>query len=141
MESLDIHLKDLILRDLHKTPKKKRIQFDIFDELQISLSTEQLIGYRKQLVMEGLITEENPEDLDSPIEVTPKGYEVIHLHGSYGTFINSIQQAEVLRKESEKLQAQNLKLKKYSTIITITLSILSFITGILLSDLIKGIIK
>ena len=88
--------------------------------------------------MEGLITEENPEELDSPIEVTPKGYEVIHLHGSYGTFINSIQQAEVLRKESEKLQAQNLKLKKY---ITITLSILSFITGILLSDLIKGIIK
>ena len=80
MESLDIHLKDLILRDLHKTPKKKRIQFDIFDELQISLSTEQLIGYRKQLVMEGLITEENPEELDSPIEVTPKGYEVIHLH-------------------------------------------------------------
>lgn len=55
--------------------------------------------------MEGLITEENPEDLDSPIEVTPKGYEVIHLHGSYGTFINSIQQAEVLKKESEKLQA------------------------------------
>ena len=48
--------------------------------------------------MEGLITEENPEELDSPIEVTPKGYEVIHLHGSYGTFINSIQQAEVLRK-------------------------------------------
>lgn len=75
------------------------------------MSTEQLIGYRKQLVMEGLITEENREELDSPIEVTPKGYEVIHLHGSYGTFINSIQQAEVLRKESEKLQAQNLKLK------------------------------
>lgn len=49
------------------------------DELQTKLFPEQLISYRKQLVMEGLITEEEPDEVHSLVEITPKGYEAIKL--------------------------------------------------------------
>ena len=83
MKSLDTHFKDIILRDLYKDPRKKRIQQDIMDKLQTKLFPEQLISYRKQLVMEGLITEEEPDEIHSLIEITPKGYEAIEKYGSY----------------------------------------------------------
>ena len=137
MDSLGTHFKDIILRDLYCDPRKKRIQYDILDKLQIKLFPEQLISYRKQLVMEELVTEDYPDEIDSPIEVTPKGYELIHLHGSYDAYINSMKQDEELRKESERLQAKYLRLKIYNTVITIFCTIISFIAGILLSGPIK----
>lgn len=137
MESLEIHFKGIILSDLYCDPRKKRIQYDILDKLQIKLLPEQLISYRKQLIMEGLITEDFPDEIDSPVEITPKGYEIIHLHRSYDAYINSMKQDEELRKESERLQAKYLKLKIYNTVITIFCTIISFIAGILLSSPIK----
>ena len=139
MESLEIHFKGIILSDLYCDPRKKRIQYDILDKLQIKLLPEQLISYRKQLIMEGLITEDCPDEIDSPVEITPKGYEIIHLHRSYDAYINSMKQDEELRKESERLQAKYLKLKIYNTVITIFCTIISFIAGILLSGPIKQI--
>ena len=37
MESLEIHFKGIILSDLYCDPRKKRIQYDILDKLQIKL--------------------------------------------------------------------------------------------------------
>ena len=129
MESLEIHFKGIILSDLYCDPRKKRIQYDILDKLQIKLLPEQLISYR--------ITEDCPDEIDSPVEITPKGYKIIHLHRSYDAYINSMKQDEELGKESERLQAKYLKLKIYNTVITIFCTIISFIAGILLSGPIK----
>ena len=131
MEPLETHFKGIILSNLYRDPHKKRIQHDIMDELQTKLFPEQLISYRKQLVMEGLITEEEPDEVHSLVEITPKGYEAIQTFGSYQAYI----------AESEVMKSRYLRLKTISIVITTLLSILSFITGILLSDLVKGIIK
>ncbi|RGZ29952.1 hypothetical protein DW991_23215 [Bacteroides thetaiotaomicron] len=111
------------------------------DELQTKLFPEQLISYRKQLVMEGLITEEEPDEVHSLVEITPKGYEAIQTFGSYQAYIADQQKAIKLQRESEVMKSRYLRLKTISIVITTLLSILSFITGILLSDLVKGIIK
>ena len=138
MEPLETHFKGIILSNLYRDPRKKRIQHDIMDELQTKLFPEQLISYRKQLVMEGLITEEEPDEL---VEITPKGYEAIQTFGSYQAYIANQQKAIKLQRESEIMKSRYLRLKTISIVITTLLSILSFITGILLSDLVKGIIK
>lgn len=91
--------------------------------------------------MEGLITEDVPDEIDSPVEIPPKGYDIIHLHGSYDGYIKSMRQDEELRKESERLQAKYLKLKMYHTIFTIICTIGSFIAGILLSGPIKELLQ
>lgn len=141
MEPLETHLKGIILSNLYRDPRKKRIQHDIMDELQTKLFPEQLISYRKQLVMEGLITEEEPDEVHSLVEITPKGYEAIQTFGSYQAYIADQQKAIKLQRESEVMKSRYLRLKTISIVITTLLSILSFITGILLSDLVKGIIK
>lgn len=140
MESLDNHFKDIILRDLFKTPAKKRIQSDIMDVLDIKLLPEQLISYRKQLVMEGLITEEDPENLHSSIEITTKGYNVIQVFGSYQAYIANEQKAVKLQRENEIMKSRYLRLKTISVIVTTVLAILSFIAGILLSNQVKELL-
>ena len=47
MESLEIHFKSIILSDLYCDPRKKRIQYDILDKLQIKLLPEQLLEFIK----------------------------------------------------------------------------------------------
>lgn len=90
--------------------------------------------------MEGLITESNPNEEDSPIEATLEGYKVIQLYGNYMDYVKAKKKEVSLSRESQKMQQKYLKLKFVCTIITIILSILSFITGILLSDRIQNIL-
>ena len=141
MESLDIHFKDIILRNLYVSPHKKRIQYDILDELQITLFPEQLRGYRKQLVMEGLIIEENPNEIDSPIEIPPEGYQAIQIFGSYQSYIADKQDAMQMERKNEKLKLKYMKLRNINIIVTILLTFLSFIAGILLSDQVKKLLQ
>lgn len=141
MDPLETHFKDIILRDLYKDPRKKYIQRDIMDYLDVKLFDVQLTSYRKQLVMEGLITEEDPDKVHSLIEITPKGYNAIQTFGSYQAYIADQQKAIKLERESAIMKSRYLKLKTISIVITTLLSILSFIAGILLSDQIKGILK
>ncbi|KAB4494217.1 hypothetical protein GAC87_13415 [Bacteroides thetaiotaomicron] len=128
MEPLETHFKGIILSNLYRDPRKKRIQHDIMDELQTKLFPEQLISYRKQLVMEGLITEEEPDEVHSLVEITPKGYEAIQTFGSYQAYIANQQKAIKLQRESEIMKSRYLRLKTISIVITTLLSILSFIT-------------
>jgi hypothetical protein len=121
-------------------PQKQRIQKDIMSRLDTVLLPVQIISYRKQLVMEGLITESNPNEEDSPIEATLEGYKVIQLYGNYMDYVKAKKKEVSLSRESQKMQQKYLKLKFVCTIITIILSILSFITGILLSDRIQNIL-
>lgn len=141
MDSLETHFKDIILRDLYKDPCKKYIQRDIMDYLDVKLFDVQLTSYRKQLVMEGLITEENPDNVHSLIQITPKGYNAIQTFGSYQAYIADQQKAIKFERESAIMKSRYLKLKTISIVITTLLSVLSFIAGILLSDQIKEILK
>jgi hypothetical protein len=130
MKSLDTHFKDIILRDLYKDPRKKRIQQDIMDKLQTKLFPEQLISYRKQLVMEGLITEEEPDEIHSLIEITPKGYEAIEKYGSYQSFLAAKTTEIINNTKLTTLNIKQLRIKNLSILINIILAIL----GILLTS-------
>ena len=99
------------------------------------------MNYKLNYFLEGLITEEEPDEVHSLVEITPKGYEAIQTFGSYQAYIANQQKAIKLQRESEIMKSRYLRLKTISIVITTLLSILSFITGILLSDLVKGIIK
>lgn len=141
MESLHIHFKDIILRNLYSDPRKKRIQQDIMDWSGTKLHDAQLISYRKQLVKEELITEEEPDAVDSLIEITSKGYEAIQAFGSYQAYIADQQRVIKLQRESEIMKSRYLKLKTISVVVTTLLTALSFIAGVLLSDQVKELIQ
>lgn len=130
MESLDTHFKDIILRDLYKDPCKKRIQHDIMDWIDIRLTDIQLITYRKQLVMEGLITEEKPDEVHSLIAITPKGYEVIERYGNYQSFLEAKEMDTINNTKLTTLNIKQLRIKNLSILINIILAIL----GILLTS-------
>lgn len=140
MESLDVHFKNIILQNLYRNPCKKRIQQDIMDRLDTKLFDVQLVMYRKQLVMEGLIIEENPNEVHSFIEITPKGYKAIQTFGSYQSYLSHQQKGIKIQRENEIMKSRYLKLKTISILITTLLTVLSFIAGILLSGPIKELL-
>lgn len=129
MDSLETHFKDIILRDLYKDPRKKRIQRDIMSWYNVTLHDLQLISYRKQLVMEGLITEEEPDEVHSLIEITPKGYEAIKKYGSYQSFLDANTIDAINNTKLTTLNIKQLRIKNLSILINIILAIL----GILLT--------
>lgn len=129
MDSLETHFKDIILRDLYKDPRRKRIQRDIMSWYDINLLDTQLISYRKQLVMEGLITEEDPDEVHSLIEITPKGYEAIKKYGSYQSFLDANTMDAINNTKLTTLNIKQLRIKNLSILINIILAIL----GILLT--------
>lgn len=129
MDSLETHFKDIILRDLYKDPRKKRIQRDIMSWYNVTLYDIQLISYRKQLVMEGLITEEDPDEVHSLIEITPKGYEAIKKYGSYQSFLDANTMDAINSTKLTTLNIKQLRIKNLSILINIILAIL----GILLT--------
>lgn len=110
------------------------------DKLDTKLFDVQLVMYRKQLVMEGLIIEENPNEVHSFIEITPKGYKAIQTFGSYQSYIYHQQKGIKIQRENEIMKSRYLKLKTISILITTLLTVLSFIAGILLSDPIKELL-
>ncbi|WP_212114264.1 hypothetical protein [Bacteroides pyogenes] len=129
MKSLETHFKSIILSDLHHDPRKKRIQHDIMSWIGVNLMDVQLMAYRKQLVMEGLITEESPDEIHSFIEITPKGYEAIEKYGSYQSFLEA-QTMEITNKTKlTTLNIKQLRIKNLSILINIILAVL----GILLT--------
>ena len=91
--------------------------------------------------MEGLIIEENPNEIDSPIEITPEGYQAIQIFGSYQSYIADKQDAMQMERKNEKLKLKYMKLRNINIIVTILLTFLSFIAGILLSDQVKKLLQ
>jgi hypothetical protein len=129
--------KGIILSALYRNPTKKRIQHDIMDPLEVRLFPVQLLSYRKQLVMEGLITDDGSNEVDALIEITPKGYEAIQQYGGYMEY----REAQLKEKENklayQELERKYLRYKIRSILVAIVLSIASFITGILLSNQVR----
>lgn len=121
MDGFDDNFKNTISLDLYKSPLKKRIQYDIFDLLNIRLYPSQLKSYRKQLVVEELITEYNPDEEDSFIEITPEGYKAIQVYGDYMNYIKAKQREVSLSITNQEMQQKYLKLKIISTATTIIL--------------------
>lgn len=141
MDSFDDNFKNTILLDLYKSPLKKRIQYDIFDLLNIRLYPSQLKSYRKQLVAEGLIKEENSDEEDSPIEITPEGYRAIQLFGTYQEYLKESKKMALSEREVLYLKERNIRLRNLNIIVGTICFIVGSISGILLSDPIKSILK
>ena len=141
MDSLDTHFKDIILRDLYTRPYKKRIQQDIMCWLNVNLTPEQLISYRKQLVVEGLIIDLCPEQDDPPIEITPEGYKAIQYFGTYQNYCQESKKMAMSEREVQYLKERNIRLKNLNIIVGTICFIIGSISGILLSAPIKNILK
>lgn len=127
MESLDTHFKGIILSAFRRDPRKKRIQHDIMDWIDVKLTDIQLITYRKQLVMEGLITEEEPDEVNSLIEITPKGYDIIEKYGNYQSFLAAKAIDTINNTKLTTLNIKQLRIKNLSILINIILAILGIL--------------
>lgn len=138
---LGVKMKNTILCDLYKLPVRKRIQKDIFTPLDIHLHSVQLFTYRKQLVAEGLVQEFNPAEEDCEIEITTKGYEAIQLHGNYQNYCMEKKKQVLSERSLQYLKERNLRLKNLNIIISIISFITGSITGVLLSDPIRNILR
>lgn len=137
MNNTDDDNKSVILETLHRIPDKLSIKKDIFDVLRKDIQLKQIVLYRKQLIKEGLITEENPDDPDSRVEITTEGYNAIEFYGNYIAYKKEQEKLYKSRKNLEYLREKNVRLNNINVII----GIISFIAGILLSDPIKSILK
>ena len=80
--------------------------------------------------MEGLITEEEPDEIHSLIEITPKGYEAIEKYGSYQSFLAAKTTEIINNTKLTTLNIKQLRIKNLSILINIILAIL----GILLTS-------
>ena len=98
--------------------------------IDVKLTDIQLITYRKQLVMEGLITEEEPDEVNSLIEITPKGYDIIEKYGNYQFFLAAKAIDTINNTKLTTLNIKQLRIKNLSILINIILAIL----GILLTS-------
>lgn len=140
-DDLGAKMKNTILCDLYKLPVRKRIQKDIFAPLDIHLHNVQLYTYRKQLIAEGLIQEHNPTEDDCEVEITMKGYEAIQLHGSYQAYCTEKKKQAMTERSLQYLKERNLRLKNLNIIVGLISFITGSITGILLSDPIRNILR
>lgn len=133
----DDEIKNKILLVLHKIPDALSIQRNVLEPLNIQLDTSRIMMIRKQLVIEGLITERDPKDIQSLIEITPEGYYAVDVFEDYHSYKLHKKQGVALQREVDVLNMKYLRLKTVSIVMTIVATIISFISGVLLSTPIK----
>ena len=141
MTSLNSKNKNTIMMALYARPIPQRIQSDIMNPLGITLIKEQIDNCRSQLIIENIIKEELSLEKEVPVIITPHGYKMIERYGSYIDYKLAEKNEFFGKLEHDKLQRQMLKVKITATLITVIMSVISFIAGILLSNPIKSIFQ
>ena len=133
-------LKNIILTVLHRFPHKLPLKKIVLDSLKIDTNPETLFPAIKQLVKEGMIIEYPSAGIsDLQIEITTKGYEIMEMYDSYINYKKENKRLWETRGEIEKLKAENIRLANLKLSFFILTFVVSFISGILLSNPIKNI--
>lgn len=133
----DEKLTTIILQVLHRIPNYISVQNNILIPLKIEIDDVQIMLIRKRLVLEGLIVEKDPDSIKSLIKITPEGYQAIDVFEDYLSYKQHKKQGVTLQREFDVLNIKYLRLKSISISITIMATIISFMSGVLLSDPIK----
>lgn len=133
----DEKLTDTILQVLHRIPDYISMKNNILIPLKIEIDDVQIMLIRKRLVLEGLIVEKDPDTTDSLIKITPEGYQAIDIFENYLSYKQHKKQGVTLQREVDILNIKYLRLKNISISITIIATIISFMSGVLLSDPVK----
>lgn len=133
----DEKLANIILQVLHRIPDYISLQSNVFLPLNIEVDNARIMLIRKRLVLEGLIIEKEPASVDSLIKITPEGYQAIDVFEDYPSYKQHKRQGVTLQREVDVLNVKYLRLKNISISITIIATIISFMSGVLLSDPVK----
>lgn len=133
----DNRLADIILQALYHVPDYLSIQDNILYPLKIEVTDEKIMLIRRRLFMQGMIEEQDPDDVHSLVKITPKGYQAIDLFATYDAYCKEQKRMKISQREILYLKEKNIRLKN----LNIVIGIISFIAGILLSSPIKNILK
>lgn len=133
----DNRLADIILQALYHVPDFLSIQDNILAPLKIEVTDKKIMLIRRHLFMQGMIEEQDSNDVYSLVKITPEGYQAIDLFGTYDAYCKEQKKMALSQREILYLKERNIRLKNLNIII----GIISFIAGILLSSPIKSILK
>lgn len=136
---------DITLQACYRIPDWLSIPDNILKPLNRKAGIPQIIIARKKLVLMGLIEEKNPDDADTPVRITSKGFFAIEMYGTLEKYQREEKKLQLADRDIRYLQEQNIRLKN----LNLTIGIASFIignligglAGLLLSNPIKNILR
>lgn len=137
----DEDLLNIILQSLYRIPDYLSIQKNILIPLNIKSEESTIIILRKRLVAEGLIEEKEPESPSSLVKITPKGYQAIRDFDTYEDYEKELKRMARNQRTIQYLEEKNLRLKNLNIIVGLVSFIIGSLSGLLLSDPIKSILR
>lgn len=137
----DEDLLNIILQALYRIPDYLSIQKNILIPLNIKSEESTIMILRKRLVAEGLIEEKEPESPSSLVKITPKGYQAIRDFDTYKDYEKEQKRMARNQRTIQYLEEKNLRLKNLNIIVGLVSFIIGSLSGILLSDPIKSILR
>lgn len=137
----DEDLLNIILQALYRIPDYLSIQKNILIPLNIKSEESTSMILRKRLVAEGLIEEKEPESPSSLVKITPKGYQAIRDFDTYKDYEKEQKRIARNQRTIQYLEEKNLRLKNLNIIVGLVSFIIGSLSGILLSDPIKSILR
>lgn len=147
MENSDIRtfqdddLQDIVLQALYRIPDYLSIENNILIPLHINSEQGRILIIRKRLVVEGLIEEKEPDSPSSLVKITPKGYQIIDDFGTYKNYKKEHRKISQSQRAIQQLEEKNLRLKNLNIIVGLISFLIGSLSGFLLSDPIKNILR
>ena len=137
----DDELAELILQVCHNIPDWLSIEENILKPLNRNEDFAKIMIARKRLVMMGLIEEKHPNHPSSQIKITPKGFFAIQNFDTLDKYLKEEKKLHLTERDIRYLQERNIRLKNLNIIVGILSFITGSITGLLLSDPIRNILR
>lgn len=137
----EAELTEIILQALYKIPDYLSVQKNILLPLNIKTEEGTIMMIRKRLVAQGLIVEKEPESPLSLIKITSEGYQAIRDFDTYKNYDKEQKRMALSQRRIQYLEERNLRLKNLNILIGIASFLIGSLSGVLLSDPIKSILK
>lgn len=134
-------LADIILQALHHIPDYLSVQDNILKPLNMDITDKEIMMIRKRLVAQGLIVEKEPESPLSLIKITSEGYQAIRDFDTYKNYDKEQKRMALSQRRIQYLEERNLRLKNLNILIGIASFLIGSLSGVLLSDPIKSMLK
>lgn len=125
-----------IMEVLERYPTPIKLEEMLFNPLNMDISRHDAYCLRKKLVILGMITELEDIKGDTPVSLTKEGMLVMIKYKSFTNYLEAIRKESETDADIKALTKANIRLKN----LNIAVGLLSFTTGILLSDPVKGLL-
>lgn len=134
-------LTEIILQALYKIPDYLSVQKNILFPLNMKAEEGTIMMIRKRLVAQGLIVEKEPESPSSLIKITSEGYQAIRDFDTYKNYDKEQKRMALSQRRIQYLEERNLRLKNLNILIGIASFLIGSLSGVLLSDPIKSMLR